>query len=147
MIAVLHLALWNWKWIGVLGASESLFEGCVYINLVIYWNQKKGIIMNVVMSVKAIENIWDGATGGEAVPDYMNYLQLGNYTGLKDAYISYRGDEVFAAFADSVKARLKQYGVHVTMEIADGLYHSYAMMPLVKEAQSGYRNMIAYLSE
>ena len=102
---------------------------------------------DVVMSVKAIENIWEGATGGEAVPDYMNYLQLGNYTGLKDAYISYGGDEVFAAFADSVKARLKQYGVHVTMEIADGLYHSYAMMPLVKEAQSGYRNMIAYLSE
>ena len=43
MIAVLHLALWNWKWIGVLGASESLFEGCVYINLVIYWNQKKAL--------------------------------------------------------------------------------------------------------
>ncbi len=34
--AVLHLVLRNWKWIGALGAAESLFEGCVYINLVIY---------------------------------------------------------------------------------------------------------------
>ena len=41
LIAALHLVLRNWKWIGVLGASESLFEGCVYINLVIYWNQKQ----------------------------------------------------------------------------------------------------------
>ena len=102
---------------------------------------------DVVMSLKAIENIWEGTTGGKAIPDYMNYLQLGNYTGLKDAYISYGGDEVFAAFADSVRTRLEQYGVHVTLEIADGLYHSYAMIPLVKEAQPGYRNMVAYLTE
>lgn len=40
LIVVLQFVLRNWKWIGVLGASESLFEGCVYINLVIYWNQK-----------------------------------------------------------------------------------------------------------
>ena len=40
LIAALQLVLRNWKWIGILGASESLFEGCVYINLVIYWNQK-----------------------------------------------------------------------------------------------------------
>ena len=39
MIVVLQLVLRNWEWIGVLGAAESLFEGCVYINLVIYWNQ------------------------------------------------------------------------------------------------------------
>lgn len=40
LIAVLQLVLRNWKWIGVLGAAESLFEGCVYIKLVIYWEQK-----------------------------------------------------------------------------------------------------------
>ena len=40
LIAVLQFVLRNWEWIGVLGAAESLFEGCVYINLVIYWTQK-----------------------------------------------------------------------------------------------------------
>ena len=40
LIAVLQLVLRNWKWIGALGAAESLFEGCIYINLVIYWNRK-----------------------------------------------------------------------------------------------------------
>ena len=40
LIAVLQPVLRNWEWIGVLGAAESLFEGCVYINLVIYWTRK-----------------------------------------------------------------------------------------------------------
>ena len=40
LIVVLQVILRNWEWVGILGASESLFEGCVYINLVIYWNQK-----------------------------------------------------------------------------------------------------------
>lgn len=40
LIVALQVILRNWKWVGILGASESLFEGCVYINLVIYWNQK-----------------------------------------------------------------------------------------------------------
>lgn len=40
LIAVLQLILRNWEWIGALGAAESLFEGCVYINLVIYWTRK-----------------------------------------------------------------------------------------------------------
>jgi len=40
LLGILTAVLRNWKWIGVLGASESLFEGCVYINLVIYWSRK-----------------------------------------------------------------------------------------------------------
>ena len=40
LIVALQVILRNWKWVGILGASESLLEGCVYINLVIYWNQK-----------------------------------------------------------------------------------------------------------
>ena len=39
-VAILMIVLRNWRWIGIFGACESLFEGCVYINLVIYWNQK-----------------------------------------------------------------------------------------------------------
>lgn len=100
---------------------------------------------DVVMSVKAIETVWDGMTGGKPVPDYMKYLQLGNYTGLKDVYMSFGGDEVFLAGADSIRKRLEEYGVHVTVEVGDGMYHSYAMMPLVEEAQEGYRHFMDYI--
>ena len=102
---------------------------------------------DVIMSVKATENIWEGMTGGKPVPDYMKYLQLGNYTGLGNVYLSFGGDEVFAAAAESIVARLKECGVeHITMEIGEGMYHSYAMMPPVKDAAEGYRRFREYIS-
>jgi len=101
---------------------------------------------DVIMSVKATENIWDGMTGGKDVPEYMKYLQLGDYTGLRDVYMSFGGDEVFLAGAESIKKRLEEYGTHVTLEIGEGLYHSYAMMPLVAEAEPGYKNFKKYIA-
>lgn len=47
--------------------------------------------------------------------------------------------------ADSIRKRLEEYGVHVTVEVGDGMYHSYAMMPLVEEAQEGYRHFMDYI--
>ena len=78
---------------------------------------------------------------------YMKYLQLGDYTGVKDVYMSFGGDELFLAGAQSIKKRLEEFGVHVTLEVGDGMYHSYAMLPLVKEAQEGYRNYTEYLKK
>lgn len=73
----------------------------------------------------------------------MKYLQLSDYTGLRDVYLSFGGDELFLAGADSIRKRLEEYGVHVTVEICEGLYHSYAMLPLVKDAQEGDQNFVA----
>ncbi len=101
---------------------------------------------DVIMSLPVLENIWEGMTGGKEVPAYMKYLQLGNYTGLADVYLSFGGDELFLAGADSIRKRLEEYGVHVTVEIGRGLYHSYAMLPLVKDAQEGYQNFVGYIS-
>jgi len=103
--------------------------------------------IDVVMSCKALETVWEGMTGGKEVPDYMKYLQLGNYTGLKSVYMSFGSEEVFYACADSIKERLEKYGVDVTLEVGEGLYHSYAAFPLIKEAEQGYRNMIEYISK
>ena len=102
---------------------------------------------DVIMSQKATYSVWAGMTGGKKVDDYMESLQLGNYSGLKDVYLTFGGDEVFAAAADSIKARLEQYGVHVNMEVAPGMYHCYAVIPLVKEAKPAYRRMIEYIKE
>ena len=42
---------------------------------------------------------------------------------------------------------VEEFGVHVTLEIGEGMYHSYAMLPLVKETQEGYRNYTGYLKK
>jgi acetyl esterase/lipase len=102
---------------------------------------------DVIMSQKATLSVWEGMTGGKKVADYMESLQLGNYTGLKNVYLTFGGDEVFTAAADSIKARLEQYGVHVKMEIAPGMYHCYAVMPFVKDAKPAYRKMIRYIKK
>ena len=102
---------------------------------------------DVIMSVQAIDSVWEGMTGGKEVPPYMKYLQLGDYTGLKDVYLSFGGDEVFLAGAESIKKRLEEFGVHVTLEIGEGMYHSYAMMPMVKDAEEGYRRFKEYICQ
>ena len=101
---------------------------------------------DVIMSQKGTLVVWEGMTGGREVPDYMKYLQLGDYTGLRDVYLSFGGDEVFTAAAESIKAALEKYDVKVTLEIGAGMYHSYAAMPLVKEAEEGYQHMCEYIS-
>jgi monoterpene epsilon-lactone hydrolase len=100
---------------------------------------------DVIMSQKATLSVWEGMTGGKKVPQYMESLQLGDYTGLRDVYLSFGGDEVFAAAADSIKARLEQFGAHVTMEVAPGMYHCYSTIPLVKDAMPGYYRMLEYI--
>lgn len=99
---------------------------------------------DLIMSVRAMDNIWHCMTHGQPVPDYMAYLQCGDYTGLQDVYMSFGGDEIFSASAESIRTRLEQYGAHVTLEIAEGMYHCYAALPLVPEAAQGYQNMIDY---
>ena len=76
----------------------------------------------------------------------ISYSQRGIYTGVKDVYLSYGGDEVFSAAAQSTAEQLRSYGAKVTLEIAEGMYHTYAAMPLVKEARPGYQRMMAYLT-
>lgn len=102
---------------------------------------------DVIMSQKATTSVWEGMTGGEKVPEYMESLQLGDYTRLKDVYLSFGGDEVFAAASDSIKERLEQFGVSVKMEVAKGMYHCYSTIPLVKDAKPGYYRMIEYIKK
>ena len=100
---------------------------------------------DLIMSRHALETIFDGMAAGREVPAYIRYLQKGDYTGLQDAYLSFGGDEVFSAAAESIRDRMEQCGVHVTLEIGQGLFHCYAAMPLVPEAKPGYERMINYL--
>lgn len=100
---------------------------------------------DLIMSIIALENIQAGMENGREVPEYMRYLQRGDYTGLKEAYLIFGGDEVFSAAADTIAEQMRKFGVDVRLEIGEGMYHMYSMMPLVSEAKKAYQNMIEYL--
>lgn len=101
---------------------------------------------DLIMSTTALDNIFKGMTGGKELPEELLYTSKGIYDGIKDVYLSYGGDEVFSAAAQSTAQRLKSYGAKVTLEIAEGMYHTYAVMPFVKEAKPGNRRLVAYLT-
>lgn len=100
---------------------------------------------DLIMSTIALENIQAGMENGREVPEYMRYLQRGDYTGLKEAYLIFGGDEVFSAAADTIAEQMRKFGVDVRLEIGEGMYHMYSMMPLVPEAKKAYQDMIECL--
>lgn len=97
------------------------------------------------MSTEALDNIFAGMADGKKLPDYLYYMQKGIYTGLKDVYLTYGGDEIFSAAGPAAAERLRSFGVSVKLEIEAGMYHAYAAMPLVREAMPAYSRMIDYL--
>ena len=101
---------------------------------------------DLIMSTTALDNIFKGMIGGKELPDELLYTSKGIYDGIKDVYLSYGGDEVFSAAAKSTAQQLRNYGANVTLEIAEGMYHTYAVMPLVKEARPGHQRLVAYLT-
>ena len=60
------------------------------------------------MSQKAIISVWESM---KEVPDYMKYLQLGDYAGLQEIYLCFGENKVFSTSADSIKKRLEKYKV------------------------------------
>ena len=100
---------------------------------------------DLIMSTAALDNIFSGMAGERILPDWMMYMQRGNYTSLKSAYLSYGGEEVFSAAAASTAGRLRSFGTEVTLEVGEGMYHMYAALPLVREAAGAYERMIGYL--
>ena len=101
---------------------------------------------DLIMSTTALDNIFKGMADGKELPEEFLYNSKGIYDGVKDVYLSYGGDEVFSAAAQSTAERLRNYGANVTLEIAEGMYHTYAAMPLVKEAEPGHRRLVEYLT-
>ena len=101
---------------------------------------------DLIMSTTALDNIFKGMIGEKELPDELLYTSKGIYDGIKDVYLSYGGDEVFSAAAKSTAQQLRNYGANVMLEIAEGMYHTYAVMPLVKEARPGHQRLVAYLT-
>ena len=99
---------------------------------------------DILLSVSYMEIIDKIMTHRKIVPEYMLYLEKGDYHGLKEVYLSYGSDEVLYAAYEPIKNRLEECGVKVIPEIGEDLYHCYPFFPVVREAKSGWENMLEY---
>ena len=85
--------------------------------------------------------------GDDSVPDYMIWLQRGDFTGCPKITFIYGSDETLYACAPSFEAAMKKYGVDYEMIVGEGMFHCYPVFPVCKEAKDGWDLMIRRMKE
>ena len=83
--------------------------------------------------------------GDESVPDYMLFLQKGDFTGCPHVTFIYGSDETLYAVAPSFEKAMKKYNIPYEMIIGDGMFHCYPVFPIVKEAKVGWEQMVTIM--
>ncbi len=76
--------------------------------------------------------------GDETVPEYMIWLQKGDFTNCPRITFNYGSDETLYACAPSFERIMKKYGVKYEMTVGEGMFHCYPVFPIVKEAKEGW---------
>ncbi|MEB3024841.1 MULTISPECIES: alpha/beta hydrolase fold domain-containing protein [unclassified Parvimonas] len=108
---------------------------------------KKGEILDkkdILLTLSFVKIFGKIMAHGKDMPEYMLYLEKGNYHGVEEVYLSYGSDEVLYAAYDTIKDKLENDGVKVISEIGENLFHCYPFFPIVKETKSGWENMLQY---
>ena len=85
--------------------------------------------------------------GDESVPDYMIWLQKGDFTNCPKVTFIYGSDETLYACAPSFETAMQKYGVHYEMIVGDGMFHCYPVFPICKEGKDGWDMMIHTMKE
>lgn len=85
--------------------------------------------------------------GSDSVPDYMIFLQKGDFTDCPKVTFMYGSEEVLYALAPSFDELLKKYGVDHEILVGEGMFHAYPVFPVVKEAKEGWKQMIRLVKE
>ena len=85
--------------------------------------------------------------GDDSVPDYMIWLQRGDFTNCPKVTFIYGSDETLYACAPSFEAAMKKYGVDYQMIVGEGMFHCYPVFPVVKEAKEGWDLMVYLMKE
>ena len=80
--------------------------------------------------------------GDDNVPDYMIWLQKGDFINCPKVTFMYGSDETLYACAPSFEKKMKEFGVDYEMIVGDGMFHCYPVFPIVKEAKEGWDQMI-----
>ena len=85
--------------------------------------------------------------GDDTVPDYMIWLQKGDFTNCPKVTFIYGSDETLYACAPSFEAAMQRYGVDYEMIVGEGMFHCYPVFPICKEAKEGWDMMIRRMRE
>lgn len=85
--------------------------------------------------------------GDESVPQYMIWLQKGDFTNCPKTTFIYGSDETLFACAPSFERAMKQYGVAYEMIVGEGMFHCYPVFPICKEAKEGWELMIRLMKD
>lgn len=80
--------------------------------------------------------------GDMSVPEYMIWLQKGDFSNCPKVTFMYGSDEVLYACAPSFEKVMQKYGVDYDMIVAEGMFHCYPVFPIVKEAKEGWKQMV-----
>ena len=85
--------------------------------------------------------------GDDSVPEYMIWLQRGDFTHCPKVTFMYGSDETLYACAPSFEAAMRKYGVDYGMIVGQGMFHCYPVFPVCKEAQEGWRQMVRLVKQ
>ncbi len=85
--------------------------------------------------------------GDEGVPEYMLWLQQGDFTNCPKVTFIYGSDETLYACAPSFQAAMEKYGVDYEMIVGQGLFHCYPVFPICREGREGWDLMIRLMKE
>ena len=85
--------------------------------------------------------------GDDSVPEYMIWLQKGDFTHCPKVTFMYGSDETLYACAPSFEAAMKRYGVDYEMIVGEGMFHCYPVFPICREAKDGWKQMIQRMKE
>ena len=84
--------------------------------------------------------------GRDDVPEYMLFLQKGDFTGCPRVTFIYGSDECLYAVAPSFEAAMRKYGIPYNMIVGQGMFHCYPVYPYVRKAKEGWRQLMRILS-
>ena len=85
--------------------------------------------------------------GDDSVPEYMIWLQKGDFTSCPKTTFIYGSDETLYACAPSFEVAMKKYKVDYKMIIGEGMFHCYPVFPICKEAKDGWEMMVRLMKE
>ena len=80
--------------------------------------------------------------GDDSVPDYMIWLQKGDFTNCPRTTFIYGSDETLFACAPSFAAAMQRYGADCEMIVGEGMFHCYPVFPVCREAKAGWEQMV-----
>lgn len=80
--------------------------------------------------------------GEDSIPEYMLWLQRGDYSNCPRVTLMYGSDETLYACAPAIESVLKKYDADYKIIVGEGMFHCYPVFPIVPEAKAGWNQMV-----